>query len=670
MKKSLGILFCVVVTCSLSDVIAQDNKVSIGVFGEALNQVVTPSKISQSRQEVSSSLSVLDRAFIQRSGVRTVEELMQFVPGFFVAPFYDSNRIVVAYHGTQLDKYRRIQVLVNGRSVYSSGLARVEWSKLPLNIEDVERVEINRGPNAASYGANSFFAVINIITRAPQDTLGGAVSSYTDSRGDYNLYAQYSDLNGPWSYRASVSSKNIDGFDVDQSNAKRHDGYDTQIANVYVVHESHNEQFELDFGGAQNTAKKESSSSSFESKAPTEKTDRAYFKLDWLKQVSLNHEVSMHYYYERSDSLEERFISIPNVVTEVDIRGQTFQTNPYVAFFNSYSLESIVHSSYFNDLVETRQDIGIQSSLELNEDIKLVTSFNYRYDEADSQSYLQGTKSDELIRVSSNVEYYLDTDWIVNAGGMLEKSKIDDVYFSPKFGVTKRFGVNQSVRFNVSKAIRTPDIFDQHARWSVTLASGEQSGVTYAKDGEDEESITSYEIGYFHSVPTYGITYDIRVYRDQITDLALSNKQLFGIGDTVIEEGKKMDLTVNGVEFELDWRSQNDVLARFTYAYQNTKTEDRSLLDTTSPNTASLLISAPISAYLRANSRYIYAKELGGYDYKNVNVWLSGDYPLSYHRSVSFGIGLEKRLDDNPFLIKNNLYLNDRFYYGFAGFKF
>ncbi|MCZ2722847.1 TonB-dependent receptor [Marinomonas sp. 15G1-11] len=670
MKKNNTLVLVCVLGLGYSDLHAQDNQVAIGVFGEELNQVVTPSKIYQSRKEISSSVSVLDRSFIQRSGARSVEELMQFVPGFFVAPYRDSGEVVVAYHGTQLDKYRRIQVLVNGRSVYSSGLARVEWASLPLSIEDVERVEVNRGPNAASYGANSFFAVINIITRAPQDTLGGTVSAYIDKRGDNSLYAQYSDLSGPWSYRASIASKNVDGFDVDASNTDRHDGYDTQIANVYILHEQHNQQFEIDFGEAHSTTKKELEESAFESKPPSEDVERGYFKVDWTKQLSLKHEISMHYYYEKSDSMEKRFVSIPNTITKIDIRGDTYQVNPYEIIFNTRSSEAVVSSAYYNDLVETRQDIELQSRLELYDNIKIVTAFNYRYDKVDSQSYFQGKQSDELGRISSNLEYTLSDSWIINTGGMLESSKIDDMYFSPKFGITKLLNANQSVRVNASRAIRTPDIFDQYARWNIHLISGEQSGVTYAQDGESEETITSYEVGYFHSIPQYGITYDLRVFQDRMKDLVISNKGFGGIGDSVIEEGDIVDLVIEGVEFEADWRSQDDILARLTYAYQDTQTDEQKLIDTTSPLSLSLLVSAPISSRMRLNGRYLYAKELGSYDYKNINLWISGDFPLSYYKSISFGVGVEKRLDDNPFLVKNNLYLNDQFYYGFASFKF
>ncbi|WP_191602881.1 TonB-dependent receptor plug domain-containing protein [Marinomonas algicola] len=670
MKRATYLCLVLSVSTVGSLTYAQDNQVAIGIFGEELNQVVTPSKMYQSRQEISSSISVLDRNFIQRSGARTVEELIRFVPGFFVAPYYDSGEIVVAYHGTQLDKYRRIQVLVNGRSVYSSGLARVEWSSLPLNIQDVERVEVNRGPNAASYGANSFFAVINIITRAPQDTLGGALNMYTDERGDNNLYAQYSDLNGDWSYRASVSSKNIEGFDVDASNKERNDGYDTQIANLYLLHESERGQFELDFGEARNTTKKETVDSAFESRYPSEEIERSYFKIDWTKPVSLKHEISVHYYYERADALEKRYVAIPNTMMDIEIRGNTYRVNPYEVIFNAAAAGSIVNSVYYNDLVETRQDIELQSSLEISKNLKVLTAFNYRYDEVDSYSYLQGTHSDELGRISSNLEYSPNESWIVNAGGMLETSKIDNMYFSPKFGVTRRLNANQSLRANASRAIRTPDIFDQYARWNVRLASGEESGVTYAENGESEEVITSYEIGYFHSLPRYGVNYDLRLYQDRIKNLVLSSKKFAIVGNSVIDEGEVVDLTIDGAEFEMDMRSQEDVLARLTLAYQDTDTNEQRLIDTTSPFSLSMFVSAPISNHLRVNGRYFYVKELGSYDYKNVNVWLSGDFPLSYYKSISFGFGVEKRLDDQPFLIKDNHYRNDQFYYGFASFKF
>ncbi|WP_418138715.1 TonB-dependent receptor plug domain-containing protein [Marinomonas sp. RS-M-Aa-14] len=90
-------------------------------FIDSIPVVVTPSKMPQPRVDVSSSLSVLDGEFIRRVNMQYVEDLLQFVPGFSVVPYKTSSQKVASYHGTQLDQYRRIQVLVNGRSVYSTG---------------------------------------------------------------------------------------------------------------------------------------------------------------------------------------------------------------------------------------------------------------------------------------------------------------------------------------------------------------------------------------------------------------------------------------------------------------------------------------------------------------------------------------------------------------------
>src|SRR5690606_2689731 len=67
---------------------------------------------------------------------------------------------------------RRMQVLVDGRPVYGPALGGVRWTDLPLDIEDVERIEVVRGPNAAAYGANAFLGAINIITQHPSQVDG------------------------------------------------------------------------------------------------------------------------------------------------------------------------------------------------------------------------------------------------------------------------------------------------------------------------------------------------------------------------------------------------------------------------------------------------------------------------------------------------------------------
>jgi outer membrane cobalamin receptor len=78
----------------------------------------------------------------------------------------------VNYHGTNVLVPRRMNVLIDGVSVYQPLFARVDWTSLPIVIDDIDRIEVTRGSNSAAYGPNSLLAIINIISRHPRDVSG------------------------------------------------------------------------------------------------------------------------------------------------------------------------------------------------------------------------------------------------------------------------------------------------------------------------------------------------------------------------------------------------------------------------------------------------------------------------------------------------------------------
>ena len=634
-------------------------------FLSAIPVVVTPSKMPQPRVNVSSTLSVLDGEFIRRINMQYVEDLLQFVPGFSVAPFKTSSQKIVSYHGTQLDEYRRIQVLVNGRSVYSAGLARVEWATLPLNIEDVARVEVNRGPNAASYGINSFFAVVNIITRTPLETLGSSVSAYSGSRGDYRLFGQQSRLSDEWSYRASASINSVQGFDEDASGRPRHDGYRSVMGNVVIQKDMSNRSFDVDMGASQLRDRIEPSqyvsnrsrSGNYDTNKPMRLVDREHIKLAYRQQVSADHEIKLQYYYDQSDLNEYHEVLLtPEFYNEV---------------FGGVSSVN-VNKAYSVDLFETRHDLELQSDWKASQRLRVISSLGYRWDEADSDLYLSGKAGDEVFRGSSNLEYLLGDDWVLNTGAMLERSQMGGTFFSPKLGATYKLSERESVRMNVSQAVRTPDISDQFFRWRYTFTSGEVSTTSYALNGEKSEEITSYEMGYFHYWPSQGVFLDLKFYHDKVQDMVLSKKHfsaLFG-ADKPIQEGVVEDVTIRGAEIELDWRFRSGAMTRFTYAYQDTQTQNASLLESTTPNMMSLFGSVPFADVWAVNGYYFYADKLANKNYQFLNTWLSYRLALGGYSKATLGIGMEARLDKNALVRKHNNLADDRFAYVFTNITF
>lgn len=132
-------------------------------FGD-LPIVLSATRLSQPLTEVPVAITVIDREMIEASGARELADVFRLVPGFVVGSVNGHQRMV-GYHGL-LDAFnRRMQVLVDGRSVYTSTFGGVRWTDLSLALEDIERIEVVRGPNAATYGPNSFLGVISIKTR-------------------------------------------------------------------------------------------------------------------------------------------------------------------------------------------------------------------------------------------------------------------------------------------------------------------------------------------------------------------------------------------------------------------------------------------------------------------------------------------------------------------------
>ncbi len=124
-------------------------------FLDELPVVLSVSRLSQPVSDAPAAVTVIDQDMIRASGFRDIPDLLRLVPGFSVAYTRD-NTWAAGYHGLGDAYSRRFQVLVDGRSIYSPHYGAVNWTDLPLAIDDIERIEVVRGPNAAVYGANAF----------------------------------------------------------------------------------------------------------------------------------------------------------------------------------------------------------------------------------------------------------------------------------------------------------------------------------------------------------------------------------------------------------------------------------------------------------------------------------------------------------------------------------
>jgi len=170
-------------------------------------KVTSVSKKPQKILEAAAAIFVITQEDIRRSGAVSIPEVLRMVPGLEVARI-DSNKWAVTSRGFNGRFANKLLVLIDGRTVYTPLFSGVYWDMKDTLLNDIDRIEIIRGPGAALWGANAVNGVINIITKEAKDTQGTMViaGTGTEEQGGairyggmigqethYRVYAKYFD---------------------------------------------------------------------------------------------------------------------------------------------------------------------------------------------------------------------------------------------------------------------------------------------------------------------------------------------------------------------------------------------------------------------------------------------------------------------------------------------
>ncbi len=203
---------CVIILslCAAGMAIAQTNDLGQASLEDLMNMEVTSvSRKEQPLSKAPSAIYVITQSDIRHSGATNIPDLLRMVPGVDVAQI-NANTWAISIRGFNYRYSGKVLVLIDGRTVYSPSFSGVYWDQQNLPLEDIDRIEVIRGPGGTVWGANAMNGVINIITKAAADTKGGLISavagSYEDqgllqyggslgAGDDYRVYSRYS-MNG------------------------------------------------------------------------------------------------------------------------------------------------------------------------------------------------------------------------------------------------------------------------------------------------------------------------------------------------------------------------------------------------------------------------------------------------------------------------------------------
>lgn len=431
--------------------------------------VLSASRLLQPLSEAPNAVTVIDRAMIKASGFRTIADLFRLVPGMYVG-YEDGHAPIVAYHGSIEQYSHRMQVLVDGRSVYLPPFSSVNWEDIPLHIADIERIEVVRGPAAASYGANSLQGVINIITRDASSVDGASVSAAKGNGGISDVSAHMGKAGADMDYRVTLAYRADDGFDTNVLN----DSNVTRMANLRAnYHPNATDSFDFQLGYNEGVRGEGG-------QMPTvtfgdTRSSSNFQQIKWVRALPQFDEFKLNYYRIYRNSKDKSFM-------------------PSVVDINVY-----------------RDELELQHIMHLGTSNRLVWGGGIRVDSADAYSagIFNMSQTFRQSRLFAHDEWRAVESTVLNAGAMIENDGMGHRNTSPKIALNYHLSSRHTLRAGASVAYRSPAMFEEMANIP---------GVYLSRGGLRPEKTYSREIGYLGEFHAIGVTVDAKAYYDRLSD--------------------------------------------------------------------------------------------------------------------------------------------------------
>lgn len=453
--------------------------------------VLTASRLGHPVNEAPAAVTVIDRRMIDASGFRDVPSLLRLVPGFQVA-YARGNLAAVTYHGLSSVYPRRMQVLVDGRSIYTTAYGQVLWETLPVSVDDIERIEVVRGPNGATHGVNAFFATVNIITRAGGDDPGGSLLAAAGMHSVREGTARYSGQSGPLGYRVTVSRREDDRYvsladDARVTFVNGRADYRISTRDDVILH-----------GGYSESRHHEGDNASPYTPLREPRGGNYFADAKWRRVYDADTEVTVHLHRTVDELRDEYRLVIPRVRPALPVGG--------------------VNAPYNQDYRLVRNGAEVSGILHPLRNLRLATAVEARYDSAQSAFYTGTgqTFSGYIYRLSAAAEYRPHAAWLLHAGAMVEKNYSVGTKVSPRLAVNYLPAPHHSFRVSVSRGYRSPTFLENYAdtKWT---DRGQLLNQEYRSPGNlSAESIDALDVGYIFRNPERGVTVDTRYFYNRV----------------------------------------------------------------------------------------------------------------------------------------------------------
>jgi iron complex outermembrane receptor protein len=502
-------------------------------------EVTLASRKPQRLANTAAAAFIISQEDIRRSGATSIPELLRMVPGVQVAKI-DANKWAVSIRGINGRFVSKLQVLKDGRSVYTPLFSGVFWESLDTPLEDIERIEVIRGPGAAMWGANAVNGVINIITKHAVDTQGGLLSGGGGSSekgfGTARLGKQLTDN----------SYLRLYGKHVERGEGK--------YANGSNAHDD----WHLSSGGFR-----------FDTQ-PT-----------FDDAVTVQGDYHNGRYHETYSLFSPLGIPYQQDTTSTSSGGNLLaRWQRTLSDSDEFSVQlSFDHSNrelYFLGEHRSTFDADFQHHFSLGSYQKLLWGLGYRYsyDRTTATSLAHLTKDSEGLNLYSiflQDEITLLPDALsLILGSRFEHNDYTGWEIQPNGRLLWTPSPQHSFWGSVSRAVRTPTRAERHLNYTLATLPGPVNVEVNGSDNFRSETVLAYELGYRAEL-SKRLTFDLSLFYNQYNKLRVSQTPTLDM--TTLPPTMRMTLGndahghAHGVELSANWRPYDWLRLQTAYHY-------------------------------------------------------------------------------------------------------
>lgn len=520
--------------------------------------VTSATRLAQSPRDLPVSVTVITRKMIDASGATEIPDLFRLVPGFRVN-MGDGGTYNVFGHGAGNSYARKLEVLVDGLPVQSPFFNTIDWLSIPVEISDVDYIEVMRGSSTAVYGSNAYDGAINIVTRKPFEEQGGKYQVTFGDPGFKKHQYSYGFLSDKGSHKVSLVKKSNTGFEArndSNENIKfRYNGNLTPTVNDEIdILMSANTGFKGDEDLLGNLRQRDvDSNSQF---------------LRWNHQTSGNNSFTLklyHFFVDYDDSYSFGLIS------------KLYNINPNLVpvYFNGHQDQELVYGLF--TAKSDRYGLDIQQTFQYS-DLRLVVGSAIVKDKIKSKFTFgdRGGVTGTSKQIFSNFEWRVREDLVLNAGLMVEKIEERNAEVSKRLSVNYHINDNNTLRFGIAESFRGRSVYSANTQVASRYKDDDEifSTVLDNRGYDTPENVQITEVAQLVKIPGSNLSYDWRLFRENYSNFRVVVNDSSYPDDA--RNGAFVSInggsySVEGAELQMKYEYDNDWFIAAQYTKTKTK---------------------------------------------------------------------------------------------------